>query len=377
MQINYNISALNAHRNMLLHQNIAAKSLRRLTTGQRINSAADDAAGLAVSEKMRGQIRQLRQESRNAQDMVSMLQTADGGISEGRDILQRMRELAVMAANGTYQDEDRKLLSYEYEALKSELDRIASSANYNGQKLLDGSGGAANGRDALDIAGLSGIQVTGEVRGDANLEMTFNPDGSRIATLELEGQKHLTHIPAGASSASFDLGDGKSLRLQLAAGEPKAGKITGLTLNGPGAPDYQNAIGTNAISDLLAKSGAVGDVGSGSLGDVSGQGSVADSGIKNQADAQKDIDIIDKAIKQLNSQGAGVGAGINVLYYTIHGIDTMAENLTAAESTIRDADMAAEMMTYTKETILTQVAQAMIAQALDGSKTILELLKSM
>lgn len=291
MRINHNISALNTYRQLSLNNTTLAKSLEKLSSGLRINRAADDAAGLAISEKMRAQIRGLEMAQRNAQDGISLIQTAEGALQEVHSILQRMRELAVQAANDTYTDEDRKELQKELNQLIDEIDRIGDNTEFNTQVLLDGS-------------------FTSKV----------------------------IHIGANADqSITIDISSMKS-----------------------------DSIGTDSDDD-----GTV-DTAINTLKDDSLTGS---GGIQTQSDANDAITVIDDAIKMVSAERAKLGAYQNRLEHTINNLGTAAENLTAAESRIRDVDMAKEMMEFTKMNILTQAATAMLAQANQTPQAVLQLLR--
>nr|WP_319489773.1 flagellin [uncultured Caproiciproducens sp.] len=285
MVIQHNISALFALRQISINQALCNKSIMRLSSGYRINSAADDPAGLAVSEKMRSQIRGLKVAQQNTQDGISMVQTADGNLNETQSILQRMMELAVQSSNGTYQnDTDRKNSSKEFESLKQEIDRIANTTDFNGTKLLNGS--LAEKTDPADPS--------------------FGKDG---------------------------------ITLQVGADNSAASSYT------------------IHIPNMSAKG----------LG-------VDGASIGTQEDAQKAIGLIQKGIDAVSGARGGLGAEQNSLERTLNSLGTMEDNLTAAESRIRDVDMAKEMMELAKHNILVQAGMAMLAQANLQPQSILKLL---
>jgi Flagellin and related hook-associated proteins len=269
MRINHNISALNTYRQLSFNNTQTAKNLEKLSSGYRINRAGDDAAGLAISEKMRGQIRGLEMASKNSQDAISLIQTAEGALNETHAILQRMRELAVQGANDTNTTADRQNIQDELNQLLSEIDRISTTTQFNTQNLLDG---------------------------------TF--------------------------SATFQVGanDGQVISLS----------ITDMD---------SSALGISSIS--------VGD----------------------NAAASASMSLLDAAIQNVSKERSKLGALQNRLEHTINNLETSAENLTAAESRIRDVDMAREMMEFTKNNILTQAAQAMLAQANQQPQGVLQLLR--
>ncbi|WP_458411845.1 flagellin [Schinkia sp. CFF1] len=272
MRINHNIQALNAYRNLSANQAMTSKNLEKLSSGLRINRAADDAAGLAISEKMRSQIKGLSQAERNAMDGVSLLQTAEGAMNEMHSMLQRMRELTVQGANDTNETNDRTAIKTELDALSAAFDNIATQTEFNSTKLLDG---------------------------------TFS-----------------------------------AKKLQVGA---NGGQTIDITL-----------------SDLKAATCGVG---------------TGDLNVSDHTNAQATLVKIDAAIKKISDERSKVGAVQNRLEHTISNLQTSNENLTSAESRIRDADMASEMTEFTKNNILNQSAQAMLAQANQLPQGILQLLQ--
>lgn len=279
MRIQHNINALNSLRQLGINNTNTGKNLEKLSSGFRINRAGDDAAGLAISEKMRAQINGLEMASKNAQDGISLIQTAEGGLNETHAILQRMRELAVQAANGTNEensDADLGNIQKEIEALYAEVDRIAESTKFNKKDLMNG-----------DLA------ATG---------VTFQ---------------------IGANNTGYE-------QVELKIGNMTAG-ASGLDITGVNLETYSGA--------------------------------------------RSAIDTIDDAIALVSKERANLGAMQNRLEHTINNLGVTSENLTAAESRIRDVDMAKEMMAYTKNNILTQAAQAMLAQANMQPQGVLQLLQ--
>ena len=263
LRINNNVEAFNAHRQLVQTSNSAAKSMEHLSSGYRINRAADDAAGLAISEKLRGQIRGLAQAQRNAQDGVSLVQTAEGSLNEVHSMLQRVRELAVQYQNGTLSTSDKAAITAEATQLASEIERIGSSADFNGIKLLDGS----------------------------------------------------------TTTVSFQVGANDNDTISV------------------------------ATASLGGKVGSI---------DVS------------QANA---ISAIDSAINNVSTLRSSFGAVQNRLEHTLNNLATYQENLTASESRIRDVDMAAEMVEFTKDQILQQAGTSMLAQANQSPQSVLSLLR--
>lgn len=280
MIINNNIPALNTHRQMGINQGNMQSSMEKLSSGMRINRAGDDAAGLSISEKMRAQINGLDQASRNAQDGISLIQTAEGALDETHSILQRMRELAVQAGNeGTNADEDLDAIQAEIDELVNEIDGIADRTQFNGKNLLDGSQADGTGDLVFQIGANDGQQLS------VNIE----------------------------SMKAADLG-------------------TTTTMDAIDVTDFD----TTSFDDQLAG--------------------------------------IDEAIQAVSDQRSSLGANQNRLEHTINNLDNASENLSAAESRIRDTDMAKEMMEMTKSNILSQASQSMLAQANQQPQSVLQLL---
>ena len=544
MVVQHNISAQNA--NEAMRKNVAGlkKQTEKLSTGYNINRAADNAAGLAISEKMRSQIRGLTQATANSNDAISLIQTAEGGLQETEDIMQRMRELAVQSANGTYTDEDREQIQHEVDALKEEVDRISSATEYNEMKLLDGSldGGAGNTGvygakygeviTATDnkafnagttitsnIVGVK-VTVTTAASGKGGENAAWDKDGTTLTLNLVKGQSYdqgqiddliknasvqkvaQTKAPAeisinlangrtlavaaqgasagtaaGVRSASndVDLGtsmvgaaatkgnDGYADQLRFTSNSygsdtreitlkwDKAAGKEEVTTEQADSADYKKdgkftlhlATGTEYsegdIEKLLAKAGLdysvsltdkdtpdgdvkmyantnpgtalkatmdnatngkgagvgkefLGTTGEGltfqigangvedqrltvNIGDMSSKAlGINGVSVAKQDDANTAINKIDDAIKTVSSQRAKLGAVQNRLEHTVNSLNTANENLSSAESQIRDTDMAAEMIKYTKSNILQQASQSMLAQANQQPQGVLQLL---
>lgn len=541
MVVQHNMSAINANNKMNMNVAGLQKSTEKLSSGYQINRAGDNAAGLAISEKMRSQIRGLSQATKNAQDGISLIQTAEGGLNETHSILQRMRELAVQSANGTYTQEDRDAIQLEVDALKSEIDRISTSTEYNTMQLLDGSlagGGSTNSYGAAygkndQIAAIGGglITTTSSVKGmqiaftigasgnggenavwdkaglkvtvnlvagksytddeinalikdatvpkDAGMtapygEITFKSEygviqGAAATTVAtVSGSREIIDIDAKtlvADKTNGGIGSSDTIKLTAntygASGDKLDGSLIGkITIAtdvaaGKESVDIDTAFkkGTNSaeitlhlatgvdysekdIENLLKKAGfdyevelydaqspdatkngsirfniasSIADktpttVGQGvgkDFVDGSGEGltfqigangvedqrvtlnvddmgadslGVASLDVSTRDEANKAIDDVDAAISKVSMQRAGLGALQNRLEYTVNNLTTTNENLTDAESTIRDTDMATEMISYTKFNILQQASQAMLAQANQQPQAVLQLL---
>ncbi len=492
MRINHNISALNTYRQLTANQMLGNKSLEKLSSGLRINRAGDDAAGLAISEKMRGQIRGLDQASRNAQDAISLIQTAEGALNETHSILQRMRELAIQSANDTNTGTDRVEIQKEIDQLAIELTRISNDTEFNTQKLLNGGldeNGigensfqiGSNARQSLSVGigamdaftlgvsrdilegtvaegaeGVSGVSIDSITKGaaivnGASLSLTVNDTAAKTSwaagdtgltgmTIESTDNSSvyndytITINKAGDEGAAPAVSvDGKSITITLAdnassvdatalntafenaglalaasndasavavktdVGASSAGladnevKLTlngeevivkndvtsvtfdsaehkGLTINFEGELDGAVEATINISDD---KAVAATFSGGEKTGDAVTKAGV-DVSSKEKADLA--VDDIQRAIETVSAERSKLGAFQNRLEHTINNLGTSAENLTAAESRIRDVDMAADIMEFTKMSILQQAATAMLAQANQQPQMVLQLL---
>ena len=386
MIINHNMNALNAHRNMNVNNTAAGKSMEKLSSGLRINRAGDDAAGLAISEKMRGQIRGLTQASRNSADGISMIQTAEGALNETTNILQRMRELAVQASNDTNTSSDREEIQKEINALTEEVDRIANNTEFNTQKLLNGSKSGEEGdlvREA--VAGEKGVfKVTFADAIKANDKIII--DGKQIKIADpTQVEQAVNTALAGKYTATYDNAK-KELTLTQVNGLDKY-EMTA-KLNGADATVKVDTKGVTARDEELSEGKVSVQVGANAsqsmsieIGDMRAQALniVNDRGqglsVETAQSANEAITAFDAALNAVSSQRANLGAVQNRLEYTISNLDNTAENLTSAESTLRDVDMAKEMMEYSKNNILNQAAQAMISQANQQPQNVLQLLR--
>ena len=290
MIINHNMSALFADRQLKFNNIASDKDMEKLSSGERINRAGDDASGLAVSEKMKAQIRGLRQAEKNSENGISFIQTTEGYLQESEDIMQRLRELAVQASNGIYSSEDRMQIQVEVSQLVSEINRIASHAQFNGMNMLTGRFAKATGENVVTASMWLHI--------GANMDQRVQVI---IGTMTAQG-----------------------LGVQGANGRPSTATFISLS-----SPDRANAA----------------------------------------------IGVLDHALKIVNKQRADLGAYQNRLEYAMKGLAIGAENLQAAESLIRDTDMAAQMVEFVKDQILVQSATAMLAQANTKPQSVLQLFK--
>jgi flagellin len=396
LRVNQNIAAMNAYRNLSVTDSQMSKSLEKLSSGFRINHASDDAAGLSVSESLRSQVGGIRVAVRNAQDGISVVQTAEGALSEVHNMLQRMRDLAVQASNSGSQDTDaRAAAQTEVVQLKAEIDRIGQTTAFGGQKLLDGTYGsraanvAGTGTPTTDLVVAAGtadqfkLTVDGTTSSDLTIAAgTYNTDASGAAKLQSALQAAIDNNAStkGLVTAQVrydDLTDenfvtfsrsstATGTSLAFAAGTNDATADLGLTTptnNGLTVNGGQFQIGANAPETLTV---SIDQVDSTTLG----VGSIDLSSAANAAITQ-----IDDAIKTVSTQRANLGAFQNRFEHTINNLNVAAENLSSSESRIRDTDMAQEMVSFTRSQILTQAGTAMLAQANQAPQSVLSLLR--
>ena len=388
MIINHNLMAMNTHRQLGINNTAGSKSLEKLSSGFRINRAGDDAAGLAISEKMRGQIRGLNQASRNAQDGISLIQTAEGALNETHSILQRMRELAVQSATDTNTDADRAKIQSEIDQLATEITRISNTTEFNTRNLLAGGLettfhiGANQGQNVkLDIAAMDAFSLG--VAGNA-VELALNTGGSGgvtgvEGTVAATADGTITIAVTSASGGLFDvaISDGTGSGANSSTIEDVAADATSVIGTGYFAGLTVSfdtiASGTSTVAvTVTAASAAVTDTG-GTL--TTPAVAVAGVDVSTQAAADAAITTINNALEKVSAERSKLGAAQNRLEHTIANLDTSAENLQASESRIRDVDMAKEMMEFTKNSILQQAATAMLAQANQQPQTVLQLLR--
>lgn len=413
MIINHNIAALNTHRQLSSATSAQSKSMEKLSSGLRINKAGDDAAGLAISEKMRGQIRGLDMASKNSQDGISLIATAEGALNETHSILQRQRELANQSANDTNTGEDRKNIQDEMDQLGKEIDRIASTTQFNTKNLLDGSmdkttAAAANVQTGGVLKAAAALATTTTLVGlqdkDANslgiiagdeIEVSYVIDGkTKTDKITVAAGTDIAAL-FGGTNATADTTASVTAGGQMEVAAKTAGKTTavhGLTITVKDATGNVKTGATNALSSfgetkqatdihadgsstfqIGANTGqninlAIKDMGSSALG-------VKDLKVGSHGESNVALKVIDAAISKVSSERSKLGATQNRLEHTINNLSTSSENLTAAESRIRDVDMAKEMMEQTKNSILSQAAQAMLAQANQQPQGVLQLLR--
>ncbi|MCU7745580.1 flagellin [Priestia megaterium] len=364
MRINHNIAALNTYRQFNNANNAQSKSMEKLSSGLRINSAADDAAGLAISEKMRGQVRGLDMASKNAQDGVSLIQTAEGALNETHDILQRMRELANQASNDTNTTSDRGEIQKEINSLTSEINRIGNTTEFNTQKLLngdkDGAGSSAvtavQGKyavgvtdtvtagitiDSVNIKGADIDEVVTNINDDDTLKAKYvasagtGADSGKLILTQVNGEEsasaptiaggNVTTQTAGVvGKSAVAADDSKSLKLQVGANENQS-----LTLDISDMRASALGLTTSGTGDKLAVTDGTSNTTTEQALDVS-----------NHASASAAVTTIQTAIDKVSAERSKLGANQNRLEHTIKNLSTSSENLTAAESRIRDVDYA-------------------------------------
>lgn len=408
MRINHNIAALNTYNKLSANQATTAKSLEKLSSGLKINRAGDDAAGLAISEKMRGQIRGLDQASANSSDGISLIKTAEGALNETHSILQRMRELAVQSSNDTNTDTDRAEIQKEVNQLNDEIDRISNTTQFNTKNLLDGSMGAGVGTAVANVNKNTALNSTtsaataltaltdkagnnlGIQSGDT-INFSYVKDGATItgavavvAATDMSGID--TAITNGAATYA-------ATGVSFTAGTTGfAGAMNGLTFTVKDSAGVTRAAATNALSSFTETTQAKNVRADGQatlqIGANTSQNmqvsienmSTAALGTKglqvgNQGQANVAITVIDNATQKVSAERSKLGAIQNRLEHTINNLGTSSENMTSAESRIRDVDMAKEMMMFTKNNILSQAAQSMLAQANQQPQGVLQLLQ--
>ena len=402
MVVQHNLTAMNSNRQLGVTTNLQAKSAEKLASGYRINRASDDAAGLKISEKMRSQIRGLDRASGNAQDGISLIQTAEGALNEAHSILQRMNELAVQGANDTNENIDRDAINQELSQLTDELDRISTTTQFNKQNLLDGTFTSKN----LQVGANSGQKITisienmnAETLGLKNIKGKYQGEaqtGIKPTTLTYKGMTY-----------NYDTSKSFSMNQSLAVSQFKAAATTN-------ANDNQYVTSQTATGSIIYKDTAgnvYATVGSAKTKDISaahkaistdlrnvakfkeylatekvtasGGPTVADTGdeytlnkpdVSDYEKANSTLTAVQNAINKVSSQRSALGAVQNRLEHTVANLDNVSENTQSAESRIRDTDMASEMVNYSKNNILAQAGQSMLAQANQSTQGVLSLL---
>lgn len=417
MVVQHNLTAMNSNRMLGVTTGTQAKSTEKLSSGYKINRAADDAAGLSISEKMRKQIRGLTQASSNAQDGISAVQTAEGALNEVQDMLQRMNELAVKAANGTNSEDDRNYIQDEVNQLIKEIDRVSTTTKFNETYLLKGDdsveftnpkAAAVKFTDGDDTAGteknatiefnVAGIKTKG-----GKSDATFNILGKNYSVRVEEDDTDATVAKKLAEAINADkLSDDNAGEFKAEADTTTAGKITLTSAKKAAVKDNEKfKDGTNMevkssgvlTLDLHVGADSTSDnqisvdikqmsadvlglkTGNSTTGDATGDLDTLLVNGKDDKHARDAIDTISAALQEVSKQRSALGAAQNRLEHTIANLDNVVENTTSAESSIRDTDMATEMVKYSNNNILAQAGQAMLAQANQSNQGVLSLLQ--
>jgi flagellin len=383
LTINTNVASLNAQRNLGTSQADLNKSMQRLSSGLRINSAKDDAAGLAISDRMTSQIRGLNQASRNANDGISLSQTAEGALQESTNILQRIRELAVQSANDTNSASDRSSLNDEVHQLVAELDRISETTSFNGKELLDGT---------MDNA-------TFQVGANAgsNQTISFAIESARSDDLGADNLSAVAATVAEFSAGSFEAvadtagTDGNAIKIQVVDGTANSTVVTGNIITA--TYQFTNALynDMDLISDEInadvtaaalvtttfaatASSEISINLAGGVDAGIEGTRIISDVSVANRSEASITIESVAQALEQIDTIRGGLGAMQNRFESTIANLNNVSENLSAARSRILDADIAMETSNMTKQNILQQAGVSILAQANQGPQLALSLL---
>lgn len=387
MVVQHNLQAMNANRMLNVTTNAQSKSTEKLSSGYRINRAADDAAGLSISEKMRKQIRGLDQASTNAQDGVSAVQTAEGALTEVHSMLQRMNELATQASNGTNSETDRQAIQDEIDQLTKEIDRVSETTKFNESYLLKGNGETTTKYVNAHDAGLSGVTF-GDGDDDTKKTVTFDGTWANGNTKTIGGKEYTIdddNADDNTKDTATDIVGLSTLtadQAKILAGAEIAKASSIGADNVATYADETLTLGTVETTKALSFNlhvGADADMTNKISVDIDSM-SAAGLGIKNisvstEQDATYAIDAIADAITTVSSQRSALGAVQNRLEHTINNLDNVVENTTSAESRIRDTDMAEEMVTYSKNNILAQAGQSMLAQANSSNQGVLTLLQ--
>ena len=378
--INTNVMSLNAQRNLATSSGELSVSLQRLSSGLRINGAKDDAAGLAISQRFTAQIRGLSTAIRNAGDAVSLTQTAEGALGSVTSNLQRMRELAVQASNGTNSQVDRDALNAEYGQLRSEVQRVADQTVFAGVKLLDGSFSGVNFQVGANVGEVITIQSLANVSTGA-LGGTFTRVEGSVAAGSITG--FATAIAAGGLTVN-----GTSVGAIAAAGsaQERAGQLVSAinaisATTGVGA-SYDSATGNYTLSSGAAITVAGGSAtvalsgfAAGSVGASTSTTGMNSTNVQSFTSSQQAIGVLDNALTSVNSSRATIGAINSRFDSVISNLRSTTENLSASRSRIQDADFAQETASLTRAQVLQQAGVAMLAQANSAPQSVLSLLR--
>ena len=411
MVVQHNLTAMNSNRMLGVTTRAQAKSTEKLSSGYKINRAADDAAGLSISEKMRKQIRGLTQASSNAQDGISAVQTAEGALNEVQDMLQRMNELAVKAANGTNSEDDRNYIQDEVNQLIKEIDRVSTTTKFNETYLLKGddttAATVAETKVAEDTAGavgaaqkytidFSGIKAPTEGKSDVSFKV-----GSKTYSITVEAGDDADKIGGkikdvmdknkytDKNDVEYNVtNNGATITLEAAkngevAADDKLSKTgnDAVTVKSSGILTLKLHVGADSTTDnqisvdIKQMSASVLGLKTGKSTTTAAENDTLLVNGKDDENARNAIDTIASALQEVSKQRSALGAAQNRLEHTISNLDNVVENTTSAESSIRDTDMATEMVKYSNNNILAQAGQAMLAQANQSNQGVLSLLQ--
>jgi flagellin len=389
--INTNVMAINAQRNLSGTNIKLGRALEKLSSGLRINRAADDAAGLAISEKMRSQIRGMRQGSRNAQDGISMIQTAEGAMSEVHELLQRMRELAVQAGNSTLSTQDRTAIGAEIQSLKTEIDNIANRVTFNGLSLLTGSLATLNAGTGTAAVGTA--LATGATAVISQVDISQAKPGATYTLTSAGGNLRLSNdldsilidvapdATIGADGVmTFNFaGGGHNLQLVVTGAAAKTGAqvigdlngLTVITAAGSGGATFR--VGADVGQDISV---TFTDIRTTNLGGATKISTIVtdDQNVSTITKANTLLGSIDTAVVEVSGQRAKLGAAQNQMEAAVNSLGVVVENLSASESRIRDADIAAVSSELTARQIMQQAGVAVLSQANASSQSVLRLL---
>ena len=392
LTVNTNIASLNTQRNLNNSSNSLSNSMQRLSTGSRINSAKDDAAGLQIANRLTSQVNGLNVAVKNANDGISLAQTAEGALQQSTNILQRMRDLSLQSANGSNSDSERKALNSEVTQLKKELDRISNTTTFGGRKLLDGTfgvasfqvGSAANENISVSISEMSSSSLEGSyfqkafgnatnatpTEGIGTITVTFADATTKDIEVALTANETAATTTAKMAAAINDANIGVGVH-QDAAGDYQV--IAKPDTTDPTKPaisgiKFTDGTGTDATGAALTAVALT-------TTDVVATNTVKDIDITSVAGAQSAVLVIDDAIKQIDSQRADLGAVQNRFDNTIANLQNIGENVSAARGRIQDTDFAAETANMTKNQVLQQAGTAILAQANQLPQAVLSLLR--
>lgn len=378
MRINYNVSAVVANNYLNKADNKLQASMARLSSGLKIVDAKDNPAGLAMAKRMNAQLEGLDQATQNSNDGISIMQIADGALSEIHEMLQRINELSVKAATGTLTDDDREMIDQEVKQLTEEIDRTASEVEFNGQRLLDGSFDMKAYTNNLDVkvAYYSDEVKSGNYRIDS-LEVTFDAEGKEIESVDKvlikrvtdAGDEEVWEYPANPAQSTVTT-DGKIVTIKDFQGreikiQTQAKTVANVDFVIPGFGSLDMQIGSNEGQQIAAR---IPKVSTELMG-------ISNIDLTTQEGAKETIDKVKGAIQYVSSVRGRLGAYENRLDHTVNNLDIIHENVTAAYSRIMDTDMSEEMTEYTTLQVLSQASTSILAQANERPAQVLQLLQ--